>query len=261
MRTNLYLDRNTFVHRLHPTVKVFALFAMFWSVYWVDYPPALVPLGIFMLCVAQLTGAWPNFYLFRWLFILTVFTTTLTWMISFRGGAPIVSIPFFHVSRASIEYGLGRGMKLAELLAASVLFLSTTKVEELTIGLRRLGVPYRACFAISLAFRLVPLFVDSALTIVDAQTLRGYDFSKGGFFERIKRYVPVMVPVFMGALRKANNMAMALEARAFGRTSEPTTYIDYPVLGSDVVAFATLLAVGTLYFLIYYTGRGAISLK
>jgi len=261
MRTNLYLDRDTFIHRLHPTVKVFALFAMFWSVYWVDYPPALIPLGIFMLCIAQLTGAWPNFYLFRWLFILTVFTTTLTWMISFRGGAPIASIPLFHVSRASIEYGLGRGMKLAELLAASVLFLSTTKVEELTIGLRRLGVPYRACFAISLAFRLVPLFVDSALTIVDAQTLRGYDFSEGGFFERIKRYVPVMVPVFMGALRKANNMAMALEARGFGISATPTSYIDYPILPRDRVAFAALTSLGIVYFLIYWFGYGAISVK
>lgn len=259
MRTNIYLDRDTFIHRLHPTVKVFALFAMFWSVYWVDYPPALLPLGVFMLWIAYVTRSWPNFHLFRWLFILTVFTTTLTWMISYRGGKPLINIPVFHVSLASIEYGLGRGLKLAELLAASVLFLSTTKVEEFTIGLRRLGVPYRAGFAITLAFRLVPLFVDSALTIVDAQTLRGYDFESGGFFKRVRRYVPVIVPVFMGALRKANNMAMALEARGFGRMTQPTTYIDYPILGSDAAAFAVLIAVGATYFMLYYTGLGAIA--
>ena len=56
-----------------------------------------------------------------------------------------------------------------------MLFLSTTKVEEFTAGLARLGVPYRVGFAITLSFRLVPLFIDSALTVVQAQNLRGYD--------------------------------------------------------------------------------------
>src|SRR5262249_5509471 len=163
----------------------------------------------------------------------------------------LIDIPLFHVSRMSLVFGFGRGIKLAELLAASVLFLSTTKIEEFTYGLQRMRVPYRVGFAISLAFRLVPLFIDSAATIVDAQRLRGYDFDKGGPFERVRRYVPVVIPVFMVALRKANNMAMALEARGFGYTHEPTTFIDYPVAGGDIFAFAALIALGTIYFLLY----------
>src|SRR5208282_525762 len=70
----LYIDRGTFVHRLHPTVKVFALFVMFWSVYWVDNPIALAPVGVVMLWIAQLTDSWPNFYRLRWLFAILVFT-------------------------------------------------------------------------------------------------------------------------------------------------------------------------------------------
>ena len=158
-------------------------------------------------------------------------------------------------------FGLGRGLKLAELLATSVLFLSTTKVEEFTAGLARLGVPYRVGFAITLAFRLVPLFIDSALTVVQAQNLRGYDFNRGGPLERVKRYVPVLIPVFMGALRKANSMAMALEARGFGMSRQPTSFIDYPVEASDIAATVVLFALGAVYFTIYYTGYGAISIK
>ena len=52
----LYIDRGSFVHRLHPTVKVFALFIMFWSVYWVDHPLALLPLGLVMLCARAIDG-------------------------------------------------------------------------------------------------------------------------------------------------------------------------------------------------------------
>jgi energy-coupling factor transport system permease protein len=254
----LYIDRGSFIHRLHPTVKVFALFVMFWSVYWVDNPLALVPIGLFMLWIADLTGSWPNFYRLRWFFILMVFPILLVWLVIYRQGPIIVNVPVLYISRLSLTFGFGRAIKLAELLAASVLFLSTTKIEEFTIGLQRMGVSYRVGFAISLAFRLVPLFIDSAVTVVDAQRLRGYDFDAGGPFERIRRYVPVMIPVFMGALRKANNMAMALEARGFGRTGEPTTFIDYPVAGADVIAFAALIAIGGGYFMLYYTGIGGI---
>src|SRR5260370_33587554 len=115
-------------------------------------------------------------------------------------------------------------------------------------------VPYRVRFAISLSFRLVPLFIDSAVTIVDAQRLRGYDFNQGGPLERVRRYVPVVIPVFMGALRKANNMAMALEARGFGFSHEPTTVIEYPVTAAEILAFVMLIGIGPSYFMIYWTG-------
>src|SRR5271163_85257 len=243
----LYIDRGTLVHRLNPTVKVFALFIMFWSVYWVDHPLALIPLGLLMLIIAQVTRSWPNFYRLRWLFILLIFFTTLAWMVFYRKGPPLIHLPLIHFSRTSILFGLGRGLKLTELLATSVLFLSTTRVEEFTAGLSRLGVPYRVGFAITLAFRLVPLFIDSAVTIVQAQSLRGYEFNRGGPLERVKRYVPVMIPVFMGALRKANNMAMALEARGFGKTTRPTSFIAYPVKVSDVCSFAIIAALGVGY--------------
>jgi energy-coupling factor transport system permease protein len=212
-----------------------------------------------MLWLAQLTGSWRNFYRYRWYFIILVFTTTLVWMFFYRQGTPLINLPLIHVSRASLTYGLGRGIKLAELLGASVLFLSTTRVEEFTVGLAKLGVSYRVGFAISLAFRLVPLFIDSAMTIADAQKLRGYDFEQGSLWVRVRRYVSVVIPVFMAALRRANNMAMALEARGFGLRNNPTTLIDYPVLPADVFAAAALFAIGAGYFLIYYSGYGAIS--
>src|ERR1700682_2503578 len=257
----LYLDQNSIVHRLNPTVKVFALFIMFWSVYWVNHPLALLPLGLLLAAIAQLTGSWPNFYRLRWLFILLIFFTTLAWMVFYRKGPALINTRIIHLSRASLVFGLGRGLKLAELIATSVLFLSTTKVEEFTAGLARLGVPYRVGFAITLSFRLVPLLIGSALTVVQAQNLRGYDFNRGGPLERIKRYVPVLIPVFMGALRKANSMAIALEARGFGMSHQPTSFIDYPVAASDVAATAALFALGVAYFAIYYSGYGAISPK
>ena len=255
----LYLDRRTFIHRLHPAVKILTIFAIFWSVYWVDNPIALLPVGIILLAGAQLTRAWPNFYSLRWLFILVIFGTTVTWIIFYRQGKPLFHLGPLFVSRASLEYGFGRGIKLAELLATSVLFLSTTKVEEFAFGLAQMGVPYRVGFAITLSFRLVPLFIDSALTVVQAQTLRGYDFDSGSLITRVRRYVPVTVPVFMGALRKANNMAMALEARGFGYSERPTSYVHYEIGPLDIAVLIGVALLGAAYFMIYYTGYGAIA--
>jgi energy-coupling factor transport system permease protein len=261
MLTSLYLDRGSVLHRLDPVVKLFALFVMFWSVFWVDQPLALAPIAILMIVLAQVSGAWPNFYAFRWFIFLMIPPTMIEWMAVYRGGPALINLGFIHLSRASLLFGFGKGLKLAELLAASILFLSTTTIEEFTTSLVRLRMPYRVAFAMSLAFRLVPLFMDSALTVVQAQTLRGYDFNRGNVFQRMRRYVPALVPVFMGALRRVNNMAMALEARGFGMGATPTIIGDYRMRSRDAVALVALVTTGTIYFLLDLTGYGLIAVK
>lgn len=259
MQTSLYLNRGTWVHQLHPAVKLFALFIMFWSVFWVDHPMALLPVLLVMVILAQASCSWPNFYAFRWFLILMIPPTMLEWMAVYRAGTPALNLWVIHLSRQALLFGFGRGLKLALLLSTSILFLSTTTIEEFTTSLVTFRVPHRVAFAMSLAFRLVPLFMDSALTVVQAQRLRGYDFNQGNLLERMKRYVPAVIPVFMGALRRANNMAMALEARGFGLSITPTSFIEYQIERRDIVALIVLTTMGIVYFIIYYTGYAAIS--
>jgi energy-coupling factor transport system permease protein len=258
MQTSLYLDRGTWIHRLHPAVKLFALFIMFWSVFWVDHPLALLPVAIVMGLLAQASGSWTNFYTFRWFLILMIPPTMLEWMAVYRVGTPVVNLWVIHLSRQALLFGFGRGLKLALLLSSSIIFLSTTTIEEFTTSLVTFHVPHRVAFAMSLAFRLVPLFMDSALTVLQAQSLRGYDFNQGNLLERMKRYVPAVIPVFMGALRRVNNMAMALEARGFGLGITPTSFLAYRIERRDVAALIALTSMGIIYFIIYYTGYGTI---
>jgi energy-coupling factor transport system permease protein len=259
--TSLYLARGTALHRLHPTVKLAALFVLFWSAFWVDQPLALLPIALLMATLAQVSGAWPNFRAFRWFILLIIPPTMIQWMVVYRQGPPIVNLWLIHLSRPALLFGLGKGLKLAELLAASILFLSTTSIEEFSTSLVSLRVPYRVAFAMSLAFRLVPLFMDSAITVVQAQSLRGYDFNRGNALERMRRYVPALIPVFMGALRRANNMAMALEARGFGMGGRPTALGDYRMRAPDVAAFGFLILLATSYFMLYWSGYGIITPK
>ena len=86
MQISLYVDRGSFVHRLHPTLKIFGLLAAFWSIYWVDNPLTLVPIHLVMLALAECDRRGPNFYRFRWFFVLIILPTMITWMISYRRG-------------------------------------------------------------------------------------------------------------------------------------------------------------------------------
>src|SRR5262249_12441765 len=158
----------------------------------------------------------------------------------------------------AIEFAAGMALKLESFLAASVLFLSITRVEEFTEALRLLGMPYRMSFAIAMAFRLVPLFLSSALSVVAAQRARGLEFSSGGVFARLARYMPVVVPVFMGALRRADAMSMALETRGFGRQTERTSFARSRFGLRDAAAAALLVIVVGSYLWAWFHGYGRL---
>ncbi len=221
MRVNLYLDRRTFLHRLHPLVKLGILAATFASVYGIDRPLAVAPVAVALGALLVCADATINVRRFCVMFVAVPVASFILWTFFYGYGQGAVGTAAPPRAEA-VEYAAGMALKLESFLGASVLFLSITRVEEFTEALRALGMPYRMSFAIAMAFRLVPLFLGSALSVVAAQRARGLEFSSGSVFARLARYMPVVVPVFMGALRRADAMAIALETRGFGRQAERT---------------------------------------
>jgi energy-coupling factor transport system permease protein len=158
------------------------------------------------------------------------------------------------ISHTAPWFALGMALKLAIILGAGIFFLSVTRIEEFAYALTRLGMPYKIGFTFSLAFRLVPVFLDATGTVVQAQRCRGLDFDRGGFAQRLARYIPVIVPVFMAALRRADNMAMALEARGFQSGRKRTTLQRYPFGALDAVALAVVVLLAVSYVALWYLG-------
>src|SRR6185369_11616001 len=109
------------------------------------------------------------------------------------------------------------------------------------------------------AFRLVPVFLESALTVVDAQRCRGLDFARGPLHRRIARYVPVIVPVFIGALRRADQMAFALEVRGFGSGRPRTGLPRPPANAGDWLLVAIASAIAIAYLALWVAGIGLIA--
>jgi len=257
MRRALYVGDASPVARLDGRTKLGFMAAFFFSAYLMDSALWIVPLVVALLLLLVFSGALANVRRLAPLFVIAPIASFVIWSFFYGRGDPVAGFENLGVTWQSLAYGAGMGVKLMAFLSVSVLFLSVTRVEEFTDALRSLGLPYRLGFSIALAFRLVPLFLDSALGVVDAQRARGLDFSSGGLVTRLRRYGQVIVPVFMGALRRADLMAMALESRGFGRPGERTRLPRRRTAADHLVVAASLTLVA-FYVWAWQSGFGRI---
>jgi energy-coupling factor transport system permease protein len=141
------------------------------------------------------------------------------------------------------------GLRLATFVGAGLIFLSTTRNEELTNGLILMGVPYPIAFALSTALRLVPTFAGAGATIIQAQVSRGLDLESGSLFSRIGKFIPQAVPLFIYAIRHTNLLAMALESKGFSPESKRTLYYEPQMHKVDYAVLILLVAI--LIILLY----------
>jgi energy-coupling factor transport system permease protein len=254
----LYLDRQSFVHRRHPLVKVLALVLFFVSAFVVDHPLFILPVSAGIGALILLSGSVPTLYRLRILFFFIFVFTVVIWSVFYGRGTRLTTLPFLPVTQEGILFGLGMAVKLSTFLATSALFLSTTRIEEFAYAFTLLGLPYRISFTITLAFRLVPLFLEAAFTVIQAQRCRGLDIHSGPLLQRLRHYVLVLIPVFMGALRRADQMAIALEVRGFNSGRPRTSYQRVPWRVSDVLALLAVFSVTVIYLGLWRAGYGRI---
>jgi energy-coupling factor transport system permease protein len=250
MTLTLYVSRSSPIHRLHPVTKLLGLAALLLAAFVVDAPAYLAPIAGLVLGLLAVAGALQLVRRFRALFALVFVFTVVVWTLFFRS----VLVPTW----PGFVFGLSTAIRLDTFLATGLLFLATTRVEEVAYGLGRLGVPYPAGFTLTLAFRLVPLFFDAARTIVDAQRCRGLRTEGGGVLGRLRRFVPVIVPVFVGALRRADRMAMALELRGFNSGRARTTFLRATAGRRDAVALVAAGALAAAYVDLAMHGLGRL---
>lgn len=250
MTLTLYVARPSPLHRLHPVTKLLGLAALLLAAFVVDAPGYLAPIGLLVVALLGLAGGLGLLERFRTLFVLVFVFTVVVWTLFYRG----LLVPTW----SGFQFGLSTAVRLDTFLATGLLFLATSRVEEVAYALGRLGVPYVAGFTLTLSFRLVPLFFDAARTIVQAQRCRGLRMDRGGIVARLRRFVPVIVPVFVGALRRADRMAMALELRGFNSGRIRTTYLRARVTARDAVALAGAGAVAAVYVGLWVHGLGVL---
>jgi energy-coupling factor transport system permease protein len=238
----LYLDRHSILHRLHPVTKIVGLALVFALPFYSSDPLVVSAAFGFALALLLIARAMPNLRKAVLLMVLLALSSTVLWSVFAPGQTEILRLGFLTVTRESLTYGIAMALRLNGVILAGLAFLSCTRIEELSWGLHRIGVPYALSFALSLAFRLVSLFFQTTHQIVQAQKARGLDLDSGPIFSRIRKHVPLLIPVFLYGVRNVDLMAMALESRGFRATSRRTHYLAYSIGGSDYVILLLLTA-------------------
>jgi len=232
MNLFLYLDRESPVHRLDPRTKLFLMLGSFAvAVLFFTPAPLLILLGVLLLYGA-LAGALGNLQRIWALLLSIALVSIVSWAVFTRGATPL----FWRVSQEGLAYGLGAAVKIDAMIISGLIFLSATKTEEIVLGLIRLRVPFGAAFAFSLAIRMVPTVIGTAVVVTEAQRSRGLDLSSGGLIRRMRTYIPLLVPIFLHTLRNTDQLAKALESRGFGAHQKRTSFLEIGFHGRDVVA-------------------------
>ncbi len=238
MDPSLYLDRDTFVHRLDPRTKMFLLLGTFVLAFVFLDPLYLVGVMALVLLFGSLARSLANLRRIWFILVAIAIVSTVLWALFGSGQTSL----FLFVEREALLYGIAIALRIDITVVAGMIFLSVTRNEEIATGLARLGIPYRFAFAVSTALRLVPTIAATGSTIGQAQRSRGLDLESGNALERIRNYVPLLVPVFISTIRSTNVFSMALESKGFGAGSKRTFFLRISFGWRDAVALALFAA-------------------
>ena len=124
----------------------------------------------------------------------------------------------------TFSYAVAMIFRISIMITAFSLFFLTVHPNDLALSLISMKVPYEIAFSFSLAFRFVPTIAIEAQNIMDAQQSRGYEMQQKGFISQVKNLFPLLIPLIICSIRRAFNVAEALESRAFGSEKERTFY-------------------------------------
>jgi energy-coupling factor transport system permease protein len=241
-----YVERGSLVHRLHPVTKLILLGGICTIALLLHSPAPLLAVFCVTLLAIVAAGGLGNVRRVLVFLLLAGASALLLWTLVGRGPTPL----FLWMSREGLLLGVVAALRIDSFILAGVLFLSTTRNEEIVQGLLRIGLPYPICFAFSTALRLAPTFIGTGLAVREAQRARGLDPDAGSLAARLKANIPLLVPTFLTTIRMTNHLAMSLEARGFGLKKQRTSLLETHVGFGDLfvlLLLTALLAGAALY--------------
>ncbi len=176
--------------------------------------------------------------------LLYIIIFTIVANILFTKGEPLVEFWIIKISREGIELGVTMIIRLVMLIVGTFLLTYTTSPIALTDGLENLMNPlkkirmpvHELAMMMSIALRFIPLLIEETDKIISAQKARGADFESGNLIRRAKALLPILVPLFISAFRRADELAVAMESRCYHGGEGRTRIKQLKMHGRDLAA-------------------------
>lgn len=253
-----YYKENSIIHSLDPRAKILATFLYIVSIFLIREPIVfLVPL-VFLIVTYSLAKV-PFRYVFRGLkpVMILIIIAFLMNLFGTKGEAWI-HVYKFTITHEGFRLAIKVSLRFIFLVTASSLMTYTTTSNNLAKGLESLMKPLKLvkfpvhdiATMISIALRFIPILVNELDKIRLAQRARGVDFDEGNTFVRIKKMIPLIIPLFASAMKKANEIAQAMDSRCYNSSDMRTEINEMKFAAKDYIAlFVTLLYLGLIIVL------------
>lgn len=250
-----YFPGNSFIHRLDPRTKILATLIYIVAIFFANTPLTyglLAGFAAVVILVSRLSLGLV-FSSLKPIWIIVVLTM-LIHMFTAPGENIVYAWKFLKVTAEGLDLGIKMAVRLILLLLFSSILTFTTSPIVLTDGIEKLLRPFKAigvpahemAMMMTIALRFIPTLLEETDRIMKAQTARGADFGSGNILQRMKNMLPLLVPLFISAFRRADELATAMEARCYRGGEGRTRMHELAYSSRDYVAFILVIALAAV---------------
>ncbi len=248
-----YIDGNSFIHKMDARVKI--LLSLFYIVilFLISSPLAYGMVFLFTAFLVMISKV-PVRYILKgikpMLFIL-VFTGLINLFMTTEGNLlwTCPGVPFLKITDSGLKVAVTMVIRLVLLVVVTSLLTLTTSPLMLTDGIEKLLKPFaiikvpahEIAMMMTIAIRFIPTLSEETEKIIKAQTARGADFESGNILKRAKAMIPLLVPLFISAFRRADDLAVAMDSRCYHGGKNRTRMKQMKMTSRDAVAVSVLL--------------------
>lgn len=247
LQFELYSPGKSFLYRLDPRTKIIGVLVIFAISVLFTHPLYLGPF-FFGVLLLNLVGGVPLArvaLLLKSLTLLVVISLVM-WPLLYHPGREIWRAGSIYITDIGAAYGVGMSFRILNMVIAPITLMMTTTQRDFVLGLRGIGLPQKGAFALATTFRFLPTVVGVGGSIIEAQRSRGLDVNRGYVIQRLRNYAAIMGPLMINSIRLAQQLVLAVEAKAISSTAPRTsirrlsfTSLDYAVL----MGYGVILAI------------------
>ncbi len=259
-----HIPGNSPVHRFDPRLKLVLTIAFIVLLFAASNPLGLGLSLVFLTAMYTVAHIPVKMILksLRPILPIVLFTAVLNLFFVAGDGEPLLEIWFFTIYAEGVRYAVLMAVRVVALIAGTSLLTYTTSPIVLTDAIEQLLKPFgklhlpvhELAMMMSIALRFIPTLIEETDKIMNAQKARGAQLDTGNMMQRVKSLVPVLVPLFISAFRRADELAMAMECRCYhggdGRTRLNVLHCtkqDYINAALCLVCFAVILSTRALF--------------
>ena len=252
-----YIPGNSIIHQLDPRGKLLSMFLFIFLLFWANNLQTNVLLFAFIFVLMYLTRISVSFYIkgLKSMIFIIAFTTIFQ-LFATSQGTIFYQWWFFKLTdQGLIQAAIIFCRFILIIFYSTILTVTTTPlsladaVEKILTPLKIIKVPaHEIGLMLSMSLRFVPTLVDDTNRIMNAQRARGVDFGEGNIIQKVRSIIPILIPLFASSFKRADALAIAMEARGYRGSEGRTKYRRLLWNCRDTLSIIAILALGLILF-------------